>query len=118
MILGHFDKNFKRVGTTIDAHTLMLIRGTILLILIFFPFYPLIFLWMYHSKEVEFEKWPTFAKTICWVILAIWVFLFIGILQSQINPGESVSPFDNLPSWSYRDSETGEWHKEYKGIDY
>ncbi len=115
MIFAHFDKHFKRVGTSMDAHTLMMIRGMVLLFIIIFPIYPLVFLYIYLKEEYEFKEWPTIAKVICYIVLFFWLILAYGILFPG---GEAPGPFDNLPSWSYRDPETGVWHTEYKGIDY
>lgn len=113
MIYTHYDRNFRRVGTTMDSTTSMLIRGLIILLIIILPIYPVIWIALYFKFGFK-----AFSK-LQWVlhgILIAWLWVVIGYQVSKDKPAEG--PFENLPSWTYNDHETGNLIIERKGIDY
>lgn len=112
MIYTHYDKNFKRVGTSMDSTTSMILRGLIILLILILPIYPVVWIALYFKFGFK-----AFGK-VQWIlhgILIAWLWVVIGYQVSKDKPAEGV--FHNLPEWTYQD-ENGEKITEIKGIDY
>lgn len=102
MIYTHYDRNFRRVGTTMDSTTSMLIRGLIILLIIILPIYPVVWIALYF--KFGFKAFGKFQWILHGILIA-WLWVVIGYQVSKDKPAEG--PFDNLPSWTYNDHETG-----------
>lgn len=82
MIFTHYDKDFKRKGISMDAQTSMIIRAFIMLVIILFPFYPLI--WIYFHRMPEWKTAKLWERALVNITLFIWVLVLIGCIEAGL----------------------------------